>query len=272
MKVNDKVQIKNLGKLYRTYDVMFERLGFKNTKSNPSRHGRSYYNDAIFTVFAVDTHPTFDNTIVAIRGEDGEELLIGSTGLRLHKAAVEFTVDQDFILAAHTAACPLWRSKLQSKFPDAFKQEDKPVETEMLKNVWYVHNYLGSDYLINYRGDGKGYGFYNGEWGKIWSFGEHRINQGARKATLDEIEEALRKEAIERGYGEDVVVKTPRRGLQKLLGDQVAYGLDSNYLAMGGSGIFEAGEWYPIAKLITVQQLEDAFGGPVYIDNDVQEF
>jgi hypothetical protein len=142
----------------------------------------------------------------------------------------------------------------------------------MLKNVWYIHNYLGTDYLINYQGDERGYGFYNGSWGKNWSFGEHRIHQGARKATLDEIEEALRKEAIERGYGKDTVVKIPNRGFRKLLGNQVAYGLDSNYLAMGGAGIFEAGEWYPIAKRVTPQQLEDAFGGPVYVDNDVQEF
>jgi hypothetical protein len=269
MKVNDKAQIKNLGALYTTYDAMFERLGFKNTKSNPSKHGRPYYNDAIFTVFAVDTHPTFGNPIVAIRGEDGEELLIGSTGLRLHKAAVEFTVDQDFILEAHAAACSAWRSKLQSKFPDAFKQEDKPVETEMLKNVWYVHNYLGSDYLINYQGSGKGYGFYNDEWGKNWHFGGHRINLGARKATLAEIEEALRKEAIGRGYGKDTIVKIPNRGFRKLSGDQVAYSLCSNYLAMGGAGIFEAGEWYLIAKRVTAQQLEDAFGGLVYVDNDV---
>jgi hypothetical protein len=272
MKVNDKVKIGNLGNLYTTYSEMFERLGFKATIENYPSHVDDYYKDAIFTVFAVEKHPHFGNPIVAIRGEDGEELLIGREGLRLHKAAIEFTVDQDFILAAHTAACPLWRSKLQSKFPDAFKQEDKPVETEMLKNVWYIHNFFGNDYLINYQGDGKGYGFYNGSWGKNWHFGEQRIHQGARKATLAEIEEALREEAIKRGYGKDVVVKTTRRGLQKLLGDQVAYGLDSNYLAMGGAGIFEAGEWYPIAKRVTAQQLEDAFGGPVYVDNDVQEF
>ena len=35
-----------------------------------------------------------------------------------------FTVEKDFIVAAHASACSEWKEKLEKKFPEAFKTND----------------------------------------------------------------------------------------------------------------------------------------------------
>lgn len=261
MKVNDKVQIKNLGNLYTTFSEMYKQLGFKNLEDNQPAHTDKYYKTAVFTVFATAIHPNFGNNLVAIVGPDGEELLIGKSGLKLAELN-EFVVDKEFILESYDAACPKWRKKLMEKFPLAFE-----IKEEMQVGTWYVHQYKDSNYLINFQGKGRGYGFYNGSWSDLWFFGAHRIYEGARKATSEEVEAALMKEVNRRGYCKNKIVKhVTENKTKKIEGDATCYSLSIDYLAMGGVGIYSRGQWAQPATSVTMKDIEDAFGGPVVIE------
>lgn len=56
-----------------------------------------------------------------------------------------FTVEKDFIVAAHASACSEWKEKLEKKFPEAFKATDV---IGFLKEKIGLPNYYSEDMFV----------------------------------------------------------------------------------------------------------------------------
>jgi len=75
-KVGDKVRVVDSGKIYTTYVVMFEKMGFNNTKSN------SFFQQGLIaTVFAVAEHEDDGLTLLGIQAANGTQCLISVNGV-----------------------------------------------------------------------------------------------------------------------------------------------------------------------------------------------
>ena len=57
-------------------------------------------------------------------------------------------VDEDFIKAAHRAACSEWKTKIEAKFPEVF-----PKQTHKIGNKYRCSE--GNEYILIYVEDGK---------------------------------------------------------------------------------------------------------------------
>lgn len=158
---------------------------------------------------------------------------------------ITFTVDETFIKEAYQSACDTWKVKIKDKFPDAFK-------SELEVGKWYKHKSSGNDYLVNYKGDGIAYGFFNGSYGFDWGFNEDRINQGAKLATEEEVKTALVKEAEKRGFkkGNETTCLTANGGViisaPYLNGSDLSVKVDG--ANSGYADIFNNGKWATIIK------------------------
>ena len=76
-KVGDILEVREEGAVYSLYDIMFEKMGFTDTKENDGHdHG------TMVQVFAVDHHPEFCDKLYAVRNVDGKEALYAEYGLK----------------------------------------------------------------------------------------------------------------------------------------------------------------------------------------------
>ena len=76
-KVGDKVQIVDTGRTYTTYERMFKKMGFRDTKKN-----EFFQQGLIATVFAVGDHETdSDITLLGLEAQNGTQCLMSSKGV-----------------------------------------------------------------------------------------------------------------------------------------------------------------------------------------------
>ena len=178
-----------------------------------------------------------------------------------------YTVSKDFILEAHESACSTWKAKIENEFKELFPK----FELEVGK--WYKHEYYDYDYLINYQGNGFGYGFFNGVYSNGWGFGEQRTSQGAKPATKEEVQTALIAEAKRRGYRNGVTFKSLDYNFKnvKIIDDFFKFDFNNNdlYLKVDApSGqryrsVFLNGKWAEIISEpieLTLEQIAEKFG------------
>lgn len=106
-------------------------------------------------------------------------------------------IREEFILEAHKAACPEWKSRIEREVPELFK-------TRVEAGNWYKH-FTGAIVCVTDAEHGRGYGVdYGGDWidskGVIWGF--HNAPHEWTPATKEQVTEALYKEC-ERRYEKD---------------------------------------------------------------------
>ena len=75
-KVGDKVQIVESGRTYTTYEAMFKKLGFRDTKKN-----EFFQPGLVAEVFAVGEHESQGTTLLALQAQDGSQCLISTLGV-----------------------------------------------------------------------------------------------------------------------------------------------------------------------------------------------
>jgi hypothetical protein len=75
-KVGDTVLVVSPGNTYTTYDVMFNKLGFRNTGMNDI-----FSKGQTAVVFAVEKHPDSGITLLALEKADGAQSLISAQGV-----------------------------------------------------------------------------------------------------------------------------------------------------------------------------------------------
>ena len=75
-KVGDKVQIVESGRTYTTYEVMFKKMGFRDTKKN-----EFFQPGLVAEVFAVGEHESQGTTLLALQAQDGSQCLISTLGV-----------------------------------------------------------------------------------------------------------------------------------------------------------------------------------------------
>ena len=76
-KAGDKVQIVDTGRTYTTYERMFKKMGFRDTKKN-----EFFQQGLIATVFAVGDHETdSDITLLGLEAQNGTQCLMSSKGV-----------------------------------------------------------------------------------------------------------------------------------------------------------------------------------------------
>lgn len=158
-----------------------------------------------------------------------------------------FKVSKEFIMEAHRAACPDWKSRIKSEFPEAFKPQFEV-------NKWYK-----IDESIFYcteidRGLLFGYGVFDGIWKEyVKGPGACACNEVAaedrlREATEYEVSAMLKMEAERIGYKEGMTItwKSKPHLTYKLEGNDFKYLKVADALTCGKHGIFQRGEWATI--------------------------
>jgi len=139
---------------------------------------------------------------------------------------------------------------LKEAFPEVF-------ETVLEVGVWYKYNTT----LFNYQKNGNVYGFLRGVWknDNNWFWNS---NIGVEIATPQEIQDALEKEAVRRGFKEGVIVKplweTPLYSWN-VYENQIRFEEKSNAFYFGCC-IFKNGTWATIIQTITKQAAEERLG------------
>lgn len=160
---------------------------------------------------------------------------------------MEFTVTEEFVREAHSAACSTWKTKIEKEFPDLF-------EKELEIGRWYVY---GSN-LLNYQGLNhkdliQAYGFLGD---KSWMETSNCGNdfKAWKEATTEEVESVLIAEAKKRGYKKGVRIKGLGTGeIWTLPNGEFEYLENANVLWFGnpnddydGFDVFHDGKWAEI--------------------------
>lgn len=146
---------------------------------------------------------------------------------------------------------------LEEKIAEMQKQLDelkKQVKPTFEVGKWYKDE--NSDCIFNYVSDGNSYGVQNGNWiSYSWVVAGNGLTWKTRPATDKEVEEALVKEAIKRGFKKNVKINRndlnfrPNMGKSKLTSNSpTEYRPEYNRLEMFGVSIFEKGVWAEIIK------------------------
>ena len=179
---------------------------------------------------------------------------------------MEITEEQ--IKEAHNAACSQWKQKIEQWFPECFKTEYEISEWYKTKTGYF-----------NYQLENKSYGTNNDNW-VDWSW---VVDDGVKtgwvigKATTEEVESMLIKEAEKRGLIEGVkinkldnfyygVLNTMIIGKPKLEldGDILVTQSTNNYTI----ALFNEGKWATIVetpKEMTLEEIEKQLGHKVKI-------
>ena len=145
-------------------------------------------------------------------------------------------------------------------FPNVFK-----VEKE---SGWYKHhNNEHKPWLMYYNFKSKeGYGINTcGEWRSIWKNNGYIERNNLIKATDQEVEQALIKEAEKRGFEIGSYIKSSWfSGATKIedLEEHMYYYYSSRYnvFSFCGINLFYKGQWAEIIETITIEQAEKELG------------
>ena len=166
-----------------------------------------------------------------------------------------------FIKKAHSAACREWKENIEKEFPKLFKKD------ALVVGKWYKSRSC----LFNYQKHGNVYGFFgDGVWNNgNWSWDDTI----AKPATDKEVEEALIKEAKNRGFKIGVkFIKLSNGVVQTVDGlPYFEYGrvavespkTEWSSVYKGGCSnpsIFDNGKWAEIVETITKEQAEKELG------------
>jgi hypothetical protein len=158
---------------------------------------------------------------------------------------------KDFIKQGHKAACSEWKEKIEKEFPKLFKRDALEV------GKWYR--------------DGDFLQCFTGEFGNKVSYGFNPCGDfsnsiGLNKedkftpATDEEVEEALIKEAIRRGFKEGCEYI----GIRDLTIQKATKNIDvwncNSCIDMGFDYVFLDGKWATVIETITKEQAEKELG------------
>lgn len=138
--------------------------------------------------------------------------------------------------------CGATKQTLQDLFPDAFKKELK-----LESGKWYVGYHYSDRFLVclnltdELETQDKGYGFTKSGWSNKLAFLK-TFDYGFELATEEEVYEALKKEAVKRGYKEkDIVTDIYYSGYCAL--NQNGFEYNKRALWMGDCVLFQNGQW-----------------------------
>jgi hypothetical protein len=173
----------------------------------------------------------------------------------------EFTVSKEFILEAHSAACSTWKTKIEDKFPDLFN--------ELTPFSWYRPENYGKCllYFIGEYGNGEApFGFnFKGEYAE--RLGIHSTERNI-KATDGEVLEMFAIEADKRGYKSNTKIKSLlfKDATVSINGTDMSLEYKGRRVCMGGSTIFDNGEWAEIVPVeMTKEEIEQKLGFKIKI-------
>lgn len=171
---------------------------------------------------------------------------------------MELKTTEKFIREAHSAACSTWKSKIESEFPDLFKNEFE------VGKWYYNEKYDTVIHLTEFKYDNafNWYGFNKDkEWFSTEDFGSIYAENFHRLASHKEVEEALIAEAKKRGYKNGVKIKGLGNGEICALLDwnfELIQDEDNTILWFGdmsvyfsGFDIFKDGKW---AEILTEEK------------------
>jgi len=166
-----------------------------------------------------------------------------------------------------------WKKGAAINQLDKFLKSKGLLDEELEKGVWYksLTIFDQADALVVYDGTGYGYGFnYQGNWDNSIAFHE----EGATKATKEEIEPLLIAEAKRRGLVEGVEVKClsfskddsvtiKRKYYMGTHSDFQLWTSSSDY----GICIYRRGKWAtPITKTeLTIERIQEKLGYKIKI-------
>jgi hypothetical protein len=167
------------------------------------------------------------------------------------------TLSEEFVKEAHKSACNEWKQRIEAELPELFK-------SKLEVGRWYK----SANSLFNYQKERSVFGFYHGKWLDYnWSW-NNPSDVHVTPTTDKEVEDALIKEAIERGFKEGVEVKEPNNATRPkgfIQGSGIGFETKDDYtvLAFGGMIVFKNGVWAeiienPIPKKL--QKLIDEYG------------
>ena len=183
---------------------------------------------------------------------------------------MEITEEQ--IKEAHNAACSQWKQKIEQWFPECFKQK-------LEAGKWYKH--FDSDFkeflfCFSELGD-KNYGFNKvGKWSHELNVYEKYSNKYI-KATTEEVESMLIKEAEKRGLIEGIKVSKINGFYSGYNNNMIIkkheYSLHNNTLFATSTNnytiaLFNEGKWATIVetpKEMTLEEIEKQLGHKVKI-------
>ena len=172
----------------------------------------------------------------------------------------KYKITEEFIKEAHKSACSEWKAKIEKEFPDAFKNQLEVgkwyKETTVFKNNMLVHVLKNNE-----NGDIECFGF-NGRG--VWFDNKDNFGtNGLELATPKEVEDALIKEAVKRGF-KDSFDYISLAGFSYHISKVVGFYFERNTLVMNHSNgindIFNNGTWATIIErpkevLITMEEI-----------------
>jgi hypothetical protein len=142
--------------------------------------------------------------------------------------------------------------KLKKWFPDVFE-----VKLEVGK--WY--KWKNGKALFNYQKDGKIYGFLYGKW-HITDYWTWEDLKNIKEATEQEVFEALKNEAVKRGFKEGVMFKSVEKNIDGKdiinfgsMGNNIYFSKNTLFNSRGY--IFNFGKWAEIIKTLTKKEAEE---------------
>ena len=157
---------------------------------------------------------------------------------------------KEFIIKGHAAACSEWKANIEKEFPKLFKKDELEV------GKWYRRN---SELLV-WNGGKNTYGFAgNGLWGKGLLFSGDETGL----ATDKEVETALIKEGLKRGFNKGVRFTSSWNSEMECKFNGMEYDKCSNSLSSGidrNDCMFQNGKWATIIETITKADAETQLG------------
>lgn len=149
--------------------------------------------------------------------------------------------------------------QMEEEFPEVFE-----VKLEVGK--WYIRKNNSKCVIFNEGNERQvGYGFgYNGDWANGWNLNS-KNKHDFRLATPEEVTEALKKEAVRRGFVEGVSFLECKRqngsqgSLSMCNGNYYfnTYEDGEQVLLSGGRALFCNGQWATVIQTKTIQQAEE---------------
>lgn len=133
-------------------------------------------------------------------------------------------------------------------FPEAF-------ENELEFELWYKVVNVNAVYLLLFSGNEYSPGFYNEKWSDAWAFRKESNQHKATEATEEEVFEALKNEAVKRGFVEGAFYKNTI-GKDNLKVSDLYFGCNGLHSSDGDGMIFLKGKWATIIETITKEEAE----------------
>ena len=180
----------------------------------------------------------------------------------------KFELSEQFIKEAHKAACPDWRSRIEKEIPELFgvKLEAGKWYKSDIGGLWFVESFLSEKEQISY-----GFTYFGG-----WRESSKRISNDLLLATPEEVQSALEKEAVRRGFVEGAIIDNScfygyiNESKIKMTKNEINYISYHGRIEVSGIGsyngahtIFSNGKWatiIPQPKEYTIEELTKLVG------------